>query len=143
MTRSRLGRAVWCGPLGQMSCKQRHTKNISGDKLWKLGRLRVLTSAHRTQSGRSRIMFEPRLDESEVLGVNSWKPCLVNNSDECFGLVSLCVVILWFRPCIQACLESHLKCPTTQTIAKSIHIYIYIYSCIVMHTLRPGAQPCL
>ena len=63
------GRLVWTIRTKSLQTAP-HTKHththISGDKLWKLGRLRVLTSAPRTQSGRSRIMFEPRLDESEV-----------------------------------------------------------------------------
>ena len=45
-----------------------------------------------------------------------------------------------FRPCRQPCLESDVKCPTTlvlQTFTQSIrlYVYIYIYSCIVIHTL--------
>ena len=58
------GRLVWT--IRTNALQTAPHKHISGDKLWKLGRLRVLTSAPPTQSCRSRIMFEPCLDESEV-----------------------------------------------------------------------------
>jgi hypothetical protein len=54
------GRLVWTIRTNALqTAPHKQKQNISGDKLWKLGRLRVLTSAPRTQSGRSRIMFEP------------------------------------------------------------------------------------